>query len=177
MRFIETGLAGAWLIEPEPVADERGSFARTYCEREFAEHGIGFRVVQCSTSFNDHRGTLRGMHYQAGEAAEDKLVRCTRGAVHDVIVDLRPRSGTRLKWYAAELSADNRRMLFAPKGFAHGFMTLQDGSEVFYQMSQFYDPAAGRGVRWNDRALGIRWPAVEPIISERDRSYPDLGIT
>lgn len=175
MRFVQTGLAGAWLIEPEPIADERGLFARTYCDREFADRGIAFRVVQCSTSFNALRGTLRGMHYQEGAAAEDKLVRCTMGAIHDVIVDLRPGSPTRLKWYAAELSAQNRRMLFAPKGFAHGFMTLVEASEVFYQMSEFYEPAAARGVRWNDPALGIRWPALEPILSETDRSYPDLA--
>jgi len=175
VRFVQTGLAGAWLIEPEPIADARGLFARTFCEREFAGRGIAFRVVQCSTSFNALRGTLRGMHYQEGAAAEDKLVRCTMGAIHDVIVDLRPGSPTRLKWYAAELSAHNRRALFAPKGFAHGFMTLVEASEVFYQMSAFYDPAAARGVRWNDPALGIRWPGIEPILSERDRAYPDLA--
>lgn len=175
MRFVETGLKGAWLIEPEPIPDDRGSFARTYCEREFAAHGIEFRVVQCSTSYNARRATLRGMHYQEGAAAEDKLVRCTRGAIYDVIVDLRQASPTRLKWYAAELSADNGRTLLAPKGFAHGFMTLQDGSEVLYQMSQFYEPGAARGVRWNDKALGIRWPLSDPILSERDRSYPDLA--
>jgi dTDP-4-dehydrorhamnose 3,5-epimerase len=174
VRFVETGLAGAWLIEPEPVADERGLFARTFCEREFAARGIVFRVRQCSTSFNARPGTLRGMHYQESAAAEDKLVRCTMGTIHDVIIDLRPGSPTRLKWYAAELSARNRRMLFAPKGFAHGFMTLVEASEVFYQMSEFYDAAAARGVRWNDPALGIRWPALEPILSERDRSYPDM---
>lgn len=175
MRFTQTGLAGAWVIEPEPIADPRGMFARTYCEREFAEHGIAFRVVQCNTSYNERKGTLRGMHYQEAEAAEDKLVRCTMGALYDVIVDLRPRSATRLKWYAAELSAENRRMLFTPKGFAHGFMTLVDGTEVFYQMSAFHEPAAARGVRWNDPALRIRWPAGDPILSERDRSYPDLA--
>ena len=175
MRFVPTGLEGAWLIESEAATDERGVFARTFCEREFAAHGIVFRVVQCSTSYNKRRGTLRGMHYQAGEAAEDKLVRCTAGAIHDVIVDLRPGSATRLKWYASELSAENRRQLFAPKGFAHGFMTLSDGAEVYYQMAQFYEPAAARGVRWNDPALAIRWPAIEPILSERDRGYPALA--
>lgn len=175
MRFTQTGLAGAWLIEPEPIEDPRGMFARTYCEREFAAHGIGFHVVQCNTSYNERKGTLRGMHYQQAEAAEDKLVRCTMGALYDVVVDLRPSSPTRFKWYAAELSAANRRMLFAPKGFAHGFMTLLDGTEVFYQMSAFYDPVAARGVRWDDRALGIRWPQGDPILSQRDRSYPDLA--
>lgn len=175
MHFEETGLAGAWLIEPEPLEDARGMFARTYCEREFAAHGIVFRVVQCSTSYNARKGTLRGMHYQEGNAAEDKLVRCTMGAIYDVIVDLRPGSPTRLRWFAAELSAGNRRMLFAPKGCAHGFKTLADGSEVFYQMSQFYEPAAARGVRWDDPALGIRWPEGEPLLSERDRNYPDIA--
>jgi dTDP-4-dehydrorhamnose 3,5-epimerase len=174
MRFNETGLAGAWLIEPEQLNDERGSFARTFCEREFAAHGFETRIVQCNTSFNVRRGTLRGLHYQAGNAAEDKLVRCTRGAIFDVIVDLREGSRTRLKWYAAELTADNARMIFAPKGFAHGFISLADASEVFYQMSQFYEPGAAQGLRWNDPALGIRWPEIEPILSERDRSYPDL---
>lgn len=175
MRFTETGLAGAWLIEPEPIEDPRGMFARTYCEREFAAHGIDFHVVQCNTSYSERKGTLRGMHYQEGEAAEDKLVRCTRGALYDVIVDLRLRSATRFKWYAAELSAENRRMLFAPMGFAHGFMTLLDATEVFYQMSAFYQPPAVRGVRWNDPVLRIRWPQGDPILSERDRSYPDLA--
>ena len=174
MRFVETGLAGAWLIEIEAVADERGMFARTYCDREFEERGIAFRAVQCNTSFNRRRGTLRGMHYQEGEAGEAKLVRCTRGAVFDVIVDLRPASTTRLQWFGAELSADNRRMFYVPKDFAHGFMTLVDDSEVFYQMSAFYRPDAARGVRWNDPALSIRWPEGEPILSPRDRAYPDV---
>ncbi len=174
MRFIETGIPGAWLIEPEPVADERGLFARTFCQREFAARGIDFRVVQASTSYNEKAGTLRGMHYQEGAAAEDKLLRCTRGAIYDVIVDLRPASVQRFRWYATELSADNRRALYVPKGLAHGFKTLAPGSEVYYQMSEFYEPGAARGVRWNDKALGIRWPAGEPILSERDRSYPDI---
>ena len=175
MRFIETGLPGAWLIEPEPIEDARGMFARTYCEREFAARGIAFRVVQCNTSYNVRSGTLRGMHYQAGAAAEDKLVRCTAGAIYDVIVDLRPGSATRLKWYGTELSAANRRMLLVPKGFAHGFKTLIDGAEVFYEMSEFHQPGAAQGVRWNDPALRIRWPGGEPILSERDRGYPDLA--
>jgi dTDP-4-dehydrorhamnose 3,5-epimerase len=174
VRFVETGLAGAWLIEPEPIEDARGSFARTYCERELAAQGISFRIVQCSTSLNARRGTLRGMHYQGGEAAEDKIVRCTSGAIFDVIVDLRPGSPTRLKWYGTELDARNRRMLLVPKGFAHGFKTLEDASEVFYEMSQFHEPGAAQGVRWNDPALAIRWPGGEPILSERDRGYPDL---
>jgi dTDP-4-dehydrorhamnose 3,5-epimerase len=175
MVFKETGLAGAWLIETEAARDERGYFARTYCEREFAAKGIAFRAVQCSTSYNARRGTLRGIHFQAGAAAEEKLVRCTRGAIYDVIVDLRKDSPSRRKWFAAELTADNGRLLFIPKGFGHGFMTLADASEMFYQISQFYDPEAARGVRWNDPALDIGWPAYDPILSERDRSYPDLA--
>ncbi len=175
MKFSPTPLAGAFVVELEPIADTRGMFARTYCEREFAAHGIAFGVVQCNTSFNRSRDTLRGMHFQEGKAAEERLVRCTSGAIYDVIVDLRPDSKTRLKWFATELSAGNRRMLFVPKGFAHGFKTLTDGCEVFYQMSSAYDATAARGVRWNDPALGIRWPGGEPTVSERDRSYPDLS--
>jgi dTDP-4-dehydrorhamnose 3,5-epimerase len=175
VKFLPTPLAGAFVVELEPISDIRGMFARTYCEREFAAHGIAFGVVQCNTSFNRSRDTLRGMHFQDGKAAEERLVRCTSGAIYDVIVDLRPDSKTRLKWFAAELSAENRRMLFVPKGFAHGFKALADGCEVFYQMSSAYDAAATRGVRWNDPALGIRWPGGEPILSERDRSYPDLS--
>jgi dTDP-4-dehydrorhamnose 3,5-epimerase len=175
MRFVDTGLPGAWLIEVEPHADDRGLFARTFCRRELAAQGVDFEIVQCSTSYNARAGTLRGMHWQEGEAAEDKLVRCTRGVIHDVVVDLRAGSATRLKWYAAELSADNRRTLYVPKGFAHGFMTLTPDAEVFYSMSQFHAPGAARGARWNDPAFGIRWPAGEPILSERDRGYPDFA--
>jgi len=175
VKFSPTPLAGAFVVELEPISDTRGMFARTYCEREFAAHGIAFGAVQCNTSFNRSRDTLRGMHFQEGEAAEERLVRCTSGTIYDVIVDLRPDSKTRLKWFATELSAANRRMLFVPKGFAHGFKTLTDGCEVFYQMSSAYDATAARGVRWNDPALGIRWPGGEPIVSERDRGYPDLS--
>lgn len=174
MIFRDTGLQGAFLVEPEPAPDARGLFARTYCEREFAAHGIRARFVQCSTSFNRRRDTLRGMHYQAEPAAEEKLVRCTQGAIYDVIVDLRPGSATRLKWFAAELTADNRRALYVPKGFAHGFKTLADESEVYYEISAFYEPSAARGLRWNDPALGIEWPGGEPILSARDAGYPDF---
>ncbi|MBI4294374.1 MAG: dTDP-4-dehydrorhamnose 3,5-epimerase [Betaproteobacteria bacterium] len=176
MRFVETGLPGAFLIEIDPLVDGRGLFARTYCEREFRDRGIGMRMVQCSTSFNARRNTVRGMHFQAEPFAEDKLVRCTRGAIYDVIVDMRQGSPTRLKWFAAELSQDNRRSIFLPKGFAHGFKTLTDHSEIFYQMSAFYEPAAGQGVRWNDPALNIDWPEGEPLLSERDKNYPDIEI-
>jgi dTDP-4-dehydrorhamnose 3,5-epimerase len=173
--FHETGLQGAYVIEPEPALDERGLFARTYCEREFAARGIRARFVQCSTSFNRRRDTLRGMHYQAEPAAEEKLVRCTRGAIFDVIVDLRPGSVTRLKWFAVELTADNRRSLYVPKNFAHGFKTLADDSEIYYEISAFYEPAAARGLRWNDPAVGIEWPGGSPIMSERDAGYPDFA--
>jgi dTDP-4-dehydrorhamnose 3,5-epimerase len=175
MRFVDTGLTGAFVVEVEPSADERGLFARTYCELEFAAHGIDCRFVQCSTSYNRRRDTLRGMHYQADPVAEAKLVRCTRGGAHDVIVDLRPGSTTRLCWFAAELTADNRRAMYVPKGFAHGFKTLTDDTEVYYEISAFYDPQAARGVRWDDPLLDIRWPGGPPILSERDRGYPDLA--
>ncbi|NVO17951.1 MAG: dTDP-4-dehydrorhamnose 3,5-epimerase [Rhodoplanes sp.] len=174
MRFEPLGLNGAFRIEIEPRADDRGLFARTYCEEEFAAHGLPTRFVQCNTSFNTRRGTLRGMHYQADPRPEEKLVRCTRGAVYDVIVDLRPESPTFCKWEGFELSADNRRALFVPAGFGHGFQTLADGSEVFYQMSELYVADLARGVRWNDPAFGIVWPLAETIIAPRDAAFADF---
>lgn len=175
MKFIETELKGALIIEPERLEDERGFFARVFCEHEFAAHGLETRLIQCNISFNRRKGTLRGMHYQAPPHEETKLVRCTMGAIYDVIVDLRPGSTTYRKWTAVELSADNHLMLYVPKGFAHGFQTLADNSEVFYQMSQFYVPDAARTLRWDDPAFGIVWPAASPVVSARDRSYPYLG--
>lgn len=175
MRFVETPLAGAFVIEPEVSEDERGAFARTYCEREFLEHGLDARIAQCNLSFNLKAGTLRGMHYQADPHAEVKLVRCVRGAVHDVIVDLRPGSPTLRAWFEVRLDAASRRMLYVPKGFAHGFLTLVDETEVFYQMSSFYEPTAARGLRWDDPLLGIRWPIAAPILSARDRNHPLLA--
>lgn len=174
MIFTETALRGAFVIEPEPLADDRGFFARVWCAREFAAHGLETRIAQCSISLNTRRGTLRGMHYQERPYAEVKLVRCTRGAAFDVIIDLRPDSPTFLQHAAVELTADNRRMLYIPQGCAHGFQTLADDTEVLYQMSEFYAPSAGRGVRWNDPAFGIRWPIGDPILLERDRRYPDF---
>lgn len=174
MIFVETRLRGAWTIDPERLEDERGFFARTWCRREVASHGLTPTLAQCSISFNRRRGTLRGMHYQAGPYAEAKLVRCTRGAVYDVIVDLRPGSRTFRQWLAVELTADNRRMLYVPEGMAHGFQTLEDETEVFYQISEFYRPGYARGVRWDDPAFGIRWPEGDRIISPRDRQYPDF---
>jgi dTDP-4-dehydrorhamnose 3,5-epimerase len=174
MIFQETGLKGAFVIEPEPREDERGFFARTWCQREFAAEGLPSQWVQCNISFNRQRGTLRGMHYQIAPKEEEKLVRCTMGAIYDVIIDLRPESPTFRQWLAVELTADNRRMLFIPKGFAHGFQTLVDDTEVFYQMSEFYAPEYARGVRWDDPAFMVSWPAEKRIISERDRGFPDF---
>ncbi|MCX6030219.1 MAG: dTDP-4-dehydrorhamnose 3,5-epimerase [Chloroflexi bacterium] len=174
MIFTETRLPGAFIIEPELRADERGFFARTWCQREFAAHGLNLRLVQCNLSGNTLAGTVRGLHYQAAPYEEAKIVSCNHGAICDVIVDLRPASPTSKKWLAVELTEQNRRMLYIPEGFAHGFQTLKDHSEVFYQMSEFYIPAAARGARWNDPAFGIRWPLPVTIISPRDRSYPDF---
>jgi dTDP-4-dehydrorhamnose 3,5-epimerase len=172
--FKATPLAGAFVIAPEPHTDERGSFARVWCEREFRAHGLETRITQISASLNLRRGTLRGMHYQVAPHEEVKLVRCTRGAIYDVIVDLRPESSTYLQHVAVELSVANGLQLYIPAGFAHGFQTLADESEICYQMSAFYEPAAQRGVRWNDPALQIAWPVSHPILNARDAGYPDL---
>ncbi|MBF0154183.1 MAG: dTDP-4-dehydrorhamnose 3,5-epimerase [Magnetococcales bacterium] len=172
MLFQETALAGAWLIEPEPLHDQRGFFARAFCEKEFRTHGLNDHWVQHNISFNAAKGTLRGLHYQSSPHAEIKVVRCTAGAIYDVIVDLRPASPTYTRWIGVELSAVNRRALYVPAGFAHGFQTLLPETELFYLMSEFFHPECARGVVWNDPALGIDWPVGERILSERDRSYP-----
>jgi dTDP-4-dehydrorhamnose 3,5-epimerase len=174
MNFIETGLRGAYRIELERLQDERGFFARSWCQHEFTEHGLDPCVVQCNISFNQHKGTLRGMHYQVAPHAEAKLVRCTRGALYDVIADLRPGSPTYLGWIAVELTAENHTALYVPKGFAHGFQTLEENTEVFYQMSEFYAPLAARGFRWNDPLLNIQWPLAIDAISPKDMAYEDL---
>ncbi len=174
MLFRETKLAGAFLIEPERREDERGFFARTWCEHELAEHGLEATVVQCNISFNKRKGTLRGMHFQAEPKAEARLVRCTQGAIYDVIVDLRPGSKSFKQHCGVQLTAENRLALYVPKGFAHGFLTLQDNTEVFYQMSEFYSGEHARGVRWNDPVFGITWPGEVRVIAERDRTYPDF---
>jgi dTDP-4-dehydrorhamnose 3,5-epimerase len=171
--FRETPISGAFLIELEPHRDERGAFARTFCAREFEAHGLESRVVQCNLSQNESRGTLRGLHAQRTPHAEAKLVRCTRGAIHDVILDLRPGSGSLGKHVGVALRAGDGRMLFVPKGVYHGFLTLADDTEVFYQMSEFYEPRAASGVRWNDPAFAIEWPEPVRVISERDAQYPD----
>ena len=174
MIFTETPLPGAFIIDPEPAEDARGLFARTWCRREFEARGLETRMAQCSTSFNKRKGTLRGMHYQEPPAAETKVVRCTRGSLHDVIIDLRPDSPAFTRHFAVVLTADNRKMLYVPAGFAHGFQTLQDATEVFYQISEFYSPEHAIGVRWDDPVFGIPWPDDERTIVERDRSYPDF---
>ena len=176
MLFLPTSLIGAWLIEPERLEDDRGFFARTWSAREFESRGLNPRLVECSISFNRRKGTLRGLHYQAAPYEEAKLVRCTRGALYDVIVDLRPSAPTFRQWFAAELTEENRRLLYVPEGLAHGFQTLVDNTEIHYQMSQIYRPDCARGARWNDPAFGIRWPEVdERIMTARDRSYPDFS--
>ena len=175
MIFTETRLKGAFIIELEKREDDRGFFARSWCEKEFADRGLNPRTVQCNISFNKKKGTLRGMHYQVAPSAEAKVVRCTRGAIYDVVIDLRPASPTFKKWFGEELTPENHRMLHVPEGFAHGFQSLQDDSEVFYQMSEFYAPQYARGVRWNDPAFAIQWPIAEPIMLERDRNYPDFA--
>lgn len=173
MRFHETDLAGVVVVEPEVIEDDRGLFARTYCAREFEEQGIRFSPVQSSTSFNLRRGTVRGLHYQAPPQAEAKLVRCSMGRIYDVAVDIRPNSATFGVWTALELTASNRRALFIPPGFAHGFQTLVDDSEVFYLMSEFFEPESERGVRWDDPEVGITWPPERTrVISDRDQHLP-----
>jgi dTDP-4-dehydrorhamnose 3,5-epimerase len=173
LRFAALPLAGAFVIDIEPVEDERGFFARTFCADEFRERGLESSIRQCDISHNRKKGTLRGMHYQAAPHQEAKIVRCVRGAILDVIVDLRPNSATYRRWAAVELTADNRRALYVPKEFAHGFQTLVDHSDVYYEMSERYVPEASRGVRWNDFAFGIQWPVADPILSPRDAAYAD----
>jgi dTDP-4-dehydrorhamnose 3,5-epimerase len=172
--FTETILYGAYLINLERVEDERGFFARVWCRKEFEAHGLSTALVQCNVSFNALKGTLRGMHFQVSPHEEVKLVRCTMGAIYDVLIDLRKNSPTYLRHFAEVLSAENRNMFYIPEGFAHGFITLEDRTEVFYQMSAFYNAEAAKGVRWNDPAFGIRWPSDVRVISDRDRNYPDF---
>jgi dTDP-4-dehydrorhamnose 3,5-epimerase len=175
MIFSETPVKGVFLIDLEPIADERGFFARSWCQQEFATHGLSTQVVQCNVSYNRFRHTLRGLHYQVVPHQEAKLVRCVRGALYDVVLDLRPGSSTYLQHVGVELSADNRQAIHVPEGCAHGFLTLTDDTEVLYQMSAAYEAGAARGIRWDDPAFGIRWPAPVVIISQRDRSYPDFS--
>jgi dTDP-4-dehydrorhamnose 3,5-epimerase len=175
VKFTETRLKGAFLVTPEPIEDERGFFARAFCRKEFDAHGLNPAMAQCNISFNHATGTLRGMHYQAPPFAETKLVRCTMGSICDAIVDIRRDSPTFGQWIAVELSARNRNMLYVPEGFAHGYLTLEDNTEVFYQVSQFYSREHERGFRWNDPTFSIEWPMSPRVISPKDRSYADFA--
>jgi dTDP-4-dehydrorhamnose 3,5-epimerase len=172
MKFTETSLKGAFIVEVAPILDERGFFTRTYCAREFEQHGLKPLVVQANLSFNHKRGTLRGMHYQLPPAAETKLVRCTAGAIYDVIIDLRPNSLSYLQHFGIELTADNRKALYVPEMFAHGYLTLTDATEVVYQVGEFYTPGSERGLRHDDPQFGIEWPVDIEVISEKDAKWP-----
>ena len=177
MLFRGTKLPGVFEIHVDKKPDERGFFARTWCQQEFESQGLSGTLVQCSLSYNKRKGTLRGMHYQIAPHEETKLIRCTKGAIYDVVLDLRPQSAGFKHWIAVELTAEKRNMVYVPEGCAHGFLTLEDESEVSYQMSEFLHAESARGVRWNDPAFQITWPLKVELISERDRTYPDFGIT
>jgi len=174
MLFHETTLPGVFEINLDPHRDERGFFARSWCQREFEVHGLSPKLVQCNISFNTQKGTLRGMHFQLQPHAESKLVRCTMGAIYDVVLDLRPQSVTFRQWIGVTLTAENHAMVYIPEGCAHGFLTLEDNTEVFYQMTEAHNAESGRGVRWNDPAFRIIWPSMPVVISERDRTYQDF---
>jgi len=174
MIFRETKLPGAFEIDLEAKTDQRGFFARTWCQQEFAAHGLNTKLVQCSVSFNQRKGTLRGMHYQVAPHAETKLVRCTQGAIFDVVLDLRPQSPKFKDSFGVVLTAEKRNMIYVPEGCAHGFLTLEEGTEVFYQISEFQSPESARGVRFDDPAFRIAWPEKVEVISERDRNYPNF---
>lgn len=174
MIFTESPLSGAFLVDLELLPDERGFFARTYCLDEFAAHGLSAPLRQCSVSFNARKGTLRGLHHQAAPHEEHKLVRCTSGAIFDVIVDIRPQSSHYRRWFGTELSSRNRRALFIPPGFAHGFLSLSDDAEVYYMISVPHAPAHAQGFRWNDPAFAIQWPLAPSVMSARDAAYPLL---
>jgi dTDP-4-dehydrorhamnose 3,5-epimerase len=176
MNFHPTPLAGAYLLEIARIGDDRGFFGRSWCRREMAEHGLDSEIAQANTSFSRSRGTLRGLHFQIAPHRESKLVRCTRGAIYDVIIDLRPESPTFRQWFGAELTADNHLALYSPKGFAQGFITLQDDSEITYFASEAYAPGKDRGVRWNDPQFGIQWPLQPSVMSDKDRNWPDFSL-
>jgi dTDP-4-dehydrorhamnose 3,5-epimerase len=177
MIFSETKLKGAYVIQIEGIEDERGHFARMFCRQEFEKHGLNPAVAQCNVSYNHKKGTLRGMHYQVAPFREAKLVTCLAGAIYDVIIDLRGDSETYGQWFAAELSGRGyRKMLYIPEGFAHGFMTLEANSEVFYQISEFYVPQSARGIRWDDPAFAVQWPEAPRVLSQRDTTYPDFPL-
>lgn len=173
MKFTETNLPGAYIIELEPLQDERGFFARGFCKKEFDDLGLNTYIAQANISSNVHKGTLRGLHLQMAPFAETKLVRCTRGSIYDVIVDLRKNSATYKQWIGVELTGANYKMLYVPEGFAHSFITLQDRTDVMYHVTQYYNAASERGYRWNDPAFGIEWPLQPVVISPRDQNHPD----
>lgn len=173
MNFQEINLDGACIINIEKNPDDRGFFARSWCQKEFEENGIITNFVQSNISLSKFKGTLRGMHYQIAPWQETKLIRCTRGSIYDVIIDLKPDSKTYGRWFGTELSADNYKMLYVPQYFAHGFITLQDNTEVTYQVSEFYQPTAERGIRYNDPLFSIKWPIDVTVISEKDKNWPD----
>jgi dTDP-4-dehydrorhamnose 3,5-epimerase len=177
MNFIKTDIAGVWVIEPSPHRDERGRFMRAWCAREFQEHGLEFSPAQANLGFSRLKGTVRGLHFQEAPALEAKLVRCTRGAIFDVAVDLRPGSASYGKWYGTELSAENGRMLYVPEQCAHGYQTLEDDTEMYYMASQFYTPEAARGVAFDDPFLKIQWPLTVTVVSEQDRNWPTTRFT
>ncbi len=175
MIFNETKLKGAFIIEPQTLKDERGFFARTFCQGEFKAHGLNLRVAQCNISFNAKKGALRGMHFQVTPHQEAKLVSCVRGVIYDVIIDLRSDSPTYCQWFAVKLSSDNYKMFYIPEGVAHGFQALEDNTVAFYQISQSFNPQYSRGVRWDDPAFGIKWPLLNPILSVKDGSFRDFA--
>jgi len=172
MNFLETKLKGAFIIEMMRLEDERGYFARSFCQDEFQQEGLNPCVAQCNVSFNLHKGTIRGMHYQDYPYWEVKLVRCTRGMIFDVIIDLRPDSPTYLEWTGVKLSPENYRLIYIPEGFAHGFQTIEDNTEVIYQMSECYHPECSKGVKWDDPTFDIDWPISDVIVSEKDTNFP-----
>jgi dTDP-4-dehydrorhamnose 3,5-epimerase len=175
MIFTETELRGVFVIEPERFEDERGFFAQSFTQRDFERHGLNPRVAECNISYNRRRGTLRGMHFQAAPRAQAKLVRCTAGAIYDVAIDLRRESPTFARWVGVELTAASRRLIYVPEGCAHGYLTLADDTEVFYQVSDVYAPESAGGVRWDDPAFGVRLPVAVEVINERDRTYEDFA--
>jgi dTDP-4-dehydrorhamnose 3,5-epimerase len=174
MKFSETKLKGAYIVEIEKLTDDRGFFARSWCQQEFDDQGLDSRFVQANVSYNRKKGTLRGLHYQIAPYQECKLIRCTRGAIYDVIIDLRPESATYKHWTSVELTADNYTLFFVPEDFAHGFQTLTNETEITYQVSQFYTPGSERGIRFDDPAFDIQWPLDVTIISDKDRTWPDF---
>lgn len=176
MKFSKTSLADVYVIDLEKREDERGFFARAWCQKEFADQGLDSNFVQANLSFNNTKGTLRGMHYQVAPYEETKLIRCIRGAIYDLIIDLRPQSPTYKQSFGVELTPENRKMFCVPKGFAHGYLTLQDNTEVLYQVSEFYTPGSERGIRWNDPAFNLKWPKMANLIlSEKDQNWPDFS--